>query len=168
MTGPSCSRRCWRPFLPMVSQDAAPAELKDAVAGGRRAEKACVLRAADLGPIYEHFCAELELPVDAAKLAAMKAKNAARLEELEAKIKDAEENFGETEVRDALHAKADYLGDIGDKEAAFKAYDATEQKTAGSANKMDLVFSKIRCDMGKGRAACCHDTQQQQQPPASS
>ncbi len=74
----------------------------------------------------------------------MRAKNAEKLAELEAKIKDAEENLGETEVRDALHAKADYLAAIGDRDAAVKAYAATEAKTAGSGNKMDLVFSQIR------------------------
>lgn len=98
----------------------------------------------DLAPIYEHVASELGLPVDQAKLAAMKEKNAAKLAELEDKIKDAQENLGETEVRDALHAKADYLSDIGDKEAAVKAYAATEEKTAGSGNKMDLVFHQIR------------------------
>ncbi len=83
--------------------------------------------------------------MDQAKLAEMRSKNTAKLTELEDKIKDAEENMGETEVRDALHAKADYLASIGDREAAIKAYAATEAKTAGSGNKMDLVFSQIRC-----------------------
>lgn len=101
----------------------------------------------DLAPIYENTCAQLGLPVDAAKLAAMQAKNAERLAELEAKITDAEENLGETEVRDALHAKADYLALIGSREAAVKAYAATEAKTAGSGNKMDLVFSLLRLSM---------------------
>lgn len=98
----------------------------------------------DLAPIYENICSEVGLPLDQAKLAAMKAKNAEKLAELEAKIKDAEENLGETEVRDALHAKADYLASLGDRAAAVEAYKATEAKTAGSGNKMDLVFSQIR------------------------
>eukprot|EP00197_Chlamydomonas_leiostraca_P006357 CAMPEP_0202865208 /NCGR_PEP_ID=MMETSP1391-20130828/5343_1 /ASSEMBLY_ACC=CAM_ASM_000867 /TAXON_ID=1034604 /ORGANISM="Chlamydomonas leiostraca, Strain SAG 11-49" /LENGTH=387 /DNA_ID=CAMNT_0049545013 /DNA_START=77 /DNA_END=1240 /DNA_ORIENTATION=+ len=101
----------------------------------------------DLAPVYVHIAGELGWTVDQAKLAAMKQKNAAKLEELEAKIKDAQENLGETEVRDALHAKADYLALIGDKEAAVEAYAATEAKTAGSGNKMDLVFSQIRLFM---------------------
>lgn len=67
------------------------------------------------------------------------------MEELESRIKDAEENLGEQEVRDALLAKAEYLASLGDKDAAKTAFDATEAKTTGFGNKMDLVFSQIRC-----------------------
>lgn len=101
----------------------------------------------DLAPVYVHIANELGWSVDKAKLEEMKQKNAAKLTELDAKVKDAEENLGETEVRDALHAKADYLASIGDKEAAVEAYAAAEAKTAGSGNKMDLVFSQIRLFM---------------------
>ena len=52
-------------------------------------------------------------PVDAAKLEAMRAVNAAKLEELEAAMKDAEENMGDIELRDARLAKADYLCKLG-------------------------------------------------------
>ena len=95
--------------------------------------------------MYVHICEQLQIPVDAAKLAAMQEKNAARLKELDDKTKDAEENLGETEVRDALVAKADYYAAIGDKEAAVAAYKTAEAKTTGSGNKVDLVFSQIRC-----------------------
>jgi len=42
----------------------------------------------------------------------VQAANKDQLEQLESKIKDAEENLGETEVRDAMAAKADYLGKV--------------------------------------------------------
>lgn len=58
---------------------------------------------------------------------------------------DAEENLGETEVRDALFAKANFLGNIGDRDAAAKAYKETEDKTASGGSKADMVFSQIRC-----------------------
>ena len=51
--------------------------------------------------------------MDAAKLAAMQAVNAAHLATLEAAIADAEENMGDIESRDALLAKADYLCKLG-------------------------------------------------------
>ena len=57
---------------------------------------------------------------------------------------DAEENLGETEVRDALHAKATFLAKIGDREAAAAAYKDTEDKTASGGSKADMVFSQIR------------------------
>lgn len=46
---------------------------------------------------------------------------------------------------DWCRARADYLARIGDKEAAIAAYAVTEQKTAGAAQKLDLVFSLMRC-----------------------
>jgi 26S proteasome regulatory subunit N7 len=52
--------------------------------------------------------------------------------------------MGEQEVRDALLAKAEFLTQLGDKEGATKAFEATEGKTSGVGNKMDLVFSQIR------------------------
>lgn len=100
---------------------------------------------AALTPLYEHLCTELGLPKDESKAAAMRATNEQRLKELEDKAKDAEENLGETEVRDALHARAEYLGRIGDREAAAKAYAETEEKTASGGAKADMVFSQIRC-----------------------
>lgn len=177
-----------------------------------------------LTPLYEHLCSELGLPKDEAKAASMRAANEAKLAELAAKVTDAEENLGETEVclwgwgegggrgplrgrqerrarvphrrrmaaqgggrggpggggaqgachgsqqvhpplpprrrltpcpatcpcpssqvRDAMAARAAYLGRIGDREAAAKAYAETEEKTASGAAKADMVFSQIRC-----------------------
>lgn len=99
---------------------------------------------ADLAPLYEHLCKELGWQIDAAQLEGMKARNTEKLKELDEKIKDAEENLGETEVRDAVQAKADYYAQIGDRDAAAKAYQDTESKTASVATKTDLVFNQIR------------------------
>jgi hypothetical protein len=55
-----------------------------------------------------------------------------------------EANLGEMEVRDALHAKAVFLADIGDREAAAAAFKITEEKTASGASKADMVFCQIR------------------------
>jgi hypothetical protein len=62
---------------------------------------------------------------------------------------DAEENLGETEVRDAWHAKATFLGKVGDREAAAAAFKETEDKTASGGSKADMVFSQIRCAPGR-------------------
>jgi 26S proteasome regulatory subunit N7 len=108
------------------------------------------VHAHDMAPGYEAVCLELGVAPDGAQLERMRAANAARLEALDAAVKDAEENLGEVEVRDALHAKADYLADIGDREGAGEAYAATEAKTAGAGLKMDLAFSLLRLDMSRG------------------
>lgn len=47
-------------------------------------------------------------------------------------------------MRDAVHAKANFLGKIGDREAAAAAYKETEDKTASGGSKADMVFSQIR------------------------
>ena len=64
---------------------------------------------------YEEVCHDIGWTVDHALLEKMKATNKSELEKLEKNILDAETNLGETEVRDALLAKAEYLCKIGDK-----------------------------------------------------
>jgi hypothetical protein len=55
-----------------------------------------------MAPLYELVCGELGVAPDAVKLSAMKSAIASKLEELDANIKDAEENLGETEVRSRI------------------------------------------------------------------
>ena len=47
-------------------------------------------------------------------------------------------------MRDALLARAEHLAQLGDRPEATAAFAATEAKTSGFGNKMDLVFSQIR------------------------
>lgn len=101
----------------------------------------------DLAPVYEHLCSEFGWDMDDMRLQSMKEKNAEKIKEFEEKIKDAEENLGETDVRDACLAKADYFASIGDRAKAVEAYDTTEGKTPSVGNKIDLVFSQIRLDI---------------------
>lgn len=68
-----------------------------------------------MAPFYASVCAELNREVDPVLLGKMKEENSAKLVELEANIEDSKKNFGETEQRDALLAKAEYLCKIGDK-----------------------------------------------------
>lgn len=99
---------------------------------------------AGAAPLYEEVCKDLGWSPDANQLASMKSANEKQLAELDEKLKDAEENLGDIEVRDAHRAKADYLAKIGDRAAAGKAYAVTEEKTAGANQKLDLVFSLLR------------------------
>jgi len=95
-------------------------------------------------PMYSRFCEELGWALDKAKLESMQKANAAEVEKLEEKIKDAEENLGESEVREAKLALATYLYTIGDKDKAVAAFAETEKKTVAIGQKMDLVFSYLR------------------------
>lgn len=68
-----------------------------------------------MAPYYEEVCKELGWKVDAAVLKTMKEKNETDLKKLNETLEDAEQNLGETEVRDALLGKAEFFCRIGDK-----------------------------------------------------
>ena len=63
--------------------------------------------------LYGETCAELGWEPDAGRLEAMQSASTAGLAALEEKAKDAQENLGDVEVRDALAAKAEHLCRIG-------------------------------------------------------
>lgn len=77
-------------------------------------------------------------------LSSLESTNSSTLESLEAKLKDANENLGETEVSDALRAKAVYLARIGDQDKAVQAYEAAYEKQAGLGSKIDLRLGLLR------------------------
>jgi len=60
---------------------------------------------------------------------------------LDDKIKDAEENYGDIEIRDAILEKADFYAKIKDKVNAIKTYEVALSKTLGVAKKMEIEFS---------------------------
>ena len=68
-----------------------------------------------MAPFYSSLCTELGRPLDTELLAKMEAQNKEELVKFQEVIEDTEKNFGETEQRDALLAKAEYLCKIGDK-----------------------------------------------------
>ncbi len=68
-----------------------------------------------MAPFYEETCKELGWTVDKKLLERMQATNQEELKKLDESIEDAEKNLGETEVRDGMLKKAEYLSRIGDK-----------------------------------------------------
>jgi len=97
-----------------------------------------------MAPLYQIYAKDLNWTVDNTLLESMKEENAKALKEMEASIEDAEENLGESELREALLKKAEYLAVIGDKKNALEAIRKTNEKTVGLGNRMDLVFLQIR------------------------
>jgi 26S proteasome regulatory subunit N7 len=67
-----------------------------------------------MGPYYAALTSSGVLPLDEATAKGLQEKNEAALAALDAKHADAVENLGETEVADALKAKAQYLAQIGE------------------------------------------------------
>ena len=117
---------------------------------------------AAMAPFYTTVCAEVGRQLDPDLLSKMEAENEKELKRLEERIEDAQKNFGETEQRDALLAKAEYLCKIGNKvslkklglkliplscllqEKAESVYRAAFEKTVGLSYRMDITFYLIR------------------------
>lgn len=74
-----------------------------------------VFSVVDMAPYYEVLCKELKWQVDSDLLSKMKKANEEELKRLDDVLEDAETNLGESEIRDAMMAKAEYLIRIGNK-----------------------------------------------------
>ena len=98
----------------------------------------------NMAPFYQECCKDLGWPVDGGLLAKMKAANEERLKELEGKVEDAEKNLGETEIREAHLAKAEYLSLIGSRDLALEQFRRTYEKTVTLGHRLDLVFHQVR------------------------
>ncbi|TXT06068.1 hypothetical protein VHUM_03541 [Vanrija humicola] len=83
-------------------------------------------------------------PPNAQLLDTLEKKNAAELESIDTKLKDAEENLGESEVSELLRQKAMYLCRIGHKEQAIPALETALEKTTGLGARIDLVLATVR------------------------
>jgi len=96
-------------------------------------------------PFYERLCEELHETPDPEFLGKLKARNEEAEKKLEEMKKDAEENLGENEVREAYVARAIHLARIGSSpEVVQAACDEAEKHTVASGQKMDLCFLTIR------------------------
>ncbi|XWS37148.1 hypothetical protein CRYUN_Cryun19dG0018200 [Craigia yunnanensis] len=98
----------------------------------------------DMTPYFETLVADKVLELDQSVLDSMRAKNEAEIKKLNEKIADAEENLGESEVREAHLAKSLYYIRIGEKEKALEQLKVTESKTVAVGQKMDLVFYTLQ------------------------
>jgi len=103
-----------------------------------------VITEQNMAPLYSSVCKELKWKMDGNLLAKMEESNKEVMKGLEAAIEDATENLGESETREALLKKAEFLAQIGDKDGAIEAVRKTSEKTVGLGNRMDLVFLNIR------------------------
>ncbi|GMT08051.1 hypothetical protein PENTCL1PPCAC_30225, partial [Pristionchus entomophagus] len=83
----------------------------------------------DMAPLYKSVCEDLQIPIDSTLHESMKSRNTKKIEEFEAEIEDAEQNLGESEVRQAWLKKSEYLCQIGDKEGSIVALEKTYHKT---------------------------------------
>ncbi|KAA3456891.1 26S proteasome non-ATPase regulatory subunit 6-like protein [Gossypium australe] len=98
----------------------------------------------DMTSYYETLVTDKVLELDQSLLESMRAKNEEEIKKLDEKIADAEENLGESEVRETHLAKSLYYIRIGEKEKALEQLKVTESKTVAVGQKMDLVFYTLQ------------------------
>jgi hypothetical protein len=92
--------------------------------------------------------------VDGAVLTRLRAENAAEVARLDAVVADARENHGVVELGAAVLKKAQYLGAIGDKEGALRAYAAMPDKALSTGGKADIAMACARLAFISGDKKC--------------
>ncbi|KRX56979.1 26S proteasome non-ATPase regulatory subunit 6 [Trichinella sp. T9] len=98
----------------------------------------------EMGKYYEYVSKILGIPVNKELMERLTKQNKEKLEKFEADIIDAEKSQGESEVRDAWLKKAEYLSQIGDRDASLKALSYTYDRTVGVGKQIDIIFHQIR------------------------
>ena len=94
------------------------------------------LFAYNMRPYYQMLCDVLGWQYDQGRANEMDVANQKKLEELDAKIVDATENFGDVEVREALLAKCDFFARIGDADACITFNQECSKKTLAAGPKL--------------------------------
>lgn len=115
--------------------------------GEAETELRAAIKEQAMAPLYAYCCTELGWSSDAATVSEMEEANAAELKRLEEVIKDAEENLGSSEVRDAYIAKGEHFSRIGARSEAESALRAAYDKTSSVGPRMDLTFHLCRLGM---------------------
>jgi 26S proteasome regulatory subunit N7 len=80
------------------------------------------IKADQMAPYYRLVVAANVLPLDQSLLDKLENDNSTELERLDKVLKEAEETEGESDIADALRAKASYLTRIGEKVGANFLY----------------------------------------------
>ena len=77
-------------------------------------------------------------------LSSLQQANKEHLATLQTKLADAQQNFGESEVFDALLATAEYHAHVSPLAAALSAYRIAYEKAVGVGARLDIVLAQIR------------------------
>ena len=109
-----------------------------------------LIEADHMAPYYSYLVNRFSWTADDQLVARLEAENSTRLAELDGRMAEAEKNAGDSEVREAMWHKAEYLYRIGDKERAVVAYEACFGKTVGSSSRIDVVLALVRLGLAFG------------------
>ncbi|KAM4653919.1 uncharacterized protein AAGF69_010512 isoform 2-T3 [Amazona ochrocephala] len=107
-------------------------------------ELMAAVRLRNMALYYEALCKSLEWQMDTQLLNKMRKASEEELKHLDNKLEDAEKNLGESKIRDAMMAKAEYLCRTGDKEGALTAFRKTYDKTVALGHRLDILFYLVR------------------------
>ncbi|KAK2459496.1 hypothetical protein APHAL10511_008480 [Amanita phalloides] len=88
--------------------------------------------------------AQSGLTLDQILLEEMEKANEEESKRLDERLEEAEKTEGESEISDALRAKANYLTRIGDKDRAIAAQKLALEKTPGLGSRIDIVLTLVR------------------------
>ncbi|KAI0934895.1 hypothetical protein AcV5_006589 [Taiwanofungus camphoratus] len=109
-----------------------------------RKELLAGIQADQMAPYYRVITAASELPLDQALLETMDKANKLELEKLDARLAEAEQTEGESDIADALQARANYFTKIGEREKAIEAQKVALEKTPGLGSRIDIILTLIR------------------------
>ncbi|KAH9900791.1 PCI-domain-containing protein [Cubamyces lactineus] len=112
--------------------------------GNARKELLEGIQADQMAPYYRIVTATNALPLDESLLAKMEQQNKDELDKIDERLEEAKKTEGETDIADALRARANYLTRIGDKEKAVEAQKLALEKTPGLGSRIDIVLTLIR------------------------
>ncbi|KAJ2914349.1 hypothetical protein MD484_g6057, partial [Candolleomyces efflorescens] len=109
------------------------------------------IKADEMGPWYRSLTTAASTStstsgslLDSKLLSELESANEQELKRLDERLADAEKTEGETEISDALKAKANYLTRIGDKDKALAAQKLALEKTPGLGSRIDIVLTIAR------------------------
>ncbi|KAG1742026.1 26S proteasome subunit RPN7-domain-containing protein [Suillus lakei] len=102
------------------------------------------IKADKMAPYYKLVTSAGALTSDSALLESMEKDNEEELKKLDERLAEAEKQEGESEISDALKARANHLTRIGDKEGAVAAQKLALEKTPGLGSRIDIVLTLIR------------------------
>ncbi|KAJ3483192.1 hypothetical protein NLI96_g6483 [Meripilus lineatus] len=103
------------------------------------------IEADHMAPYYKLITSkQTEIPLDQTLLSNLEKLNKEELDKLDERLSEAEKTEGESDIADALRARANYLTRIGDKDAALEAQKLALEKTPGLGQRIDIVLTLIR------------------------
>ncbi|KAF9220127.1 PCI-domain-containing protein [Gyrodon lividus] len=102
------------------------------------------IKADNMAPYYQLVTSSSPLDADPALLESMEKANEEELKKLDERLAEAEKTEGESEISDALKARANHLTRVGDKERAVVAQKLALEKTPGLGSRIDISLTLIR------------------------